>query len=92
MGGGLWTVWLIGGAGVSLFTISVPFLLPALRRHCLPYVPASTIQIEKILFLLRGRQGKVVDLGSGDGRVVSVLGHSAPCPYIQVDSQDWEFT
>lgn len=48
-----------------------PFVLPALRRYCLPYVPATPIQIEKILLQLRGRPGKIVDLGSGDGRVVS---------------------
>lgn len=67
---GLAIGWLIGGTGISLFVISIPFILPALRRYCLPYVPATPIQIEKILYHLRGRQGKVVDLGSGDGRVV----------------------
>lgn len=68
---GLWAAWLIGGTGIGLFAISIPFILPALRRHCLPYVPATPIQIEKILYQLKGRKGKVVDLGSGDGRVVS---------------------
>lgn len=70
-GKGIWALWLTGGAGIGLFALSIPFVLPALRRYCLPFVPATPIQIEKILHLLRGRGGKVVDLGSGDGRVVS---------------------
>ena len=67
---GLWATWLVGGASIGLFAVSIPFILPALRKYCLPYVPATPVQIEKILYQLRGREGKVVDLGSGDGRVV----------------------
>lgn len=36
-----------------------------------PYVGASVRQVEHVLSLLRGRSGKLVDLGSGDGRIVS---------------------
>jgi len=65
-------VWLAcGGAGVGLLVGALPFVLPALRRYCLPYVPATPVQIERVLSQLEGRKGKVVDLGSGDGRVVS---------------------
>ncbi len=71
-GRGIWAAWLVGGTGVGLLVVSIPFVVPALRRYCLPYVPATPIQIEKILHQLRGREGKMVDLGSGDGRVVSV--------------------
>lgn len=67
----MWATWLVGGAGIGLIAASIPFVLPALRRYCLPYVPATPVQIERVLWQLRGRQGKVVDLGSGDGRVVS---------------------
>lgn len=35
-----------------------------------PYVGASARQVEHVLSLLRGRPGKTVDLGSGDGRIV----------------------
>lgn len=35
-----------------------------------PYVGASARQVEHVLSLLRGRSGKMVDLGSGDGRIV----------------------
>ena len=60
-----------GGAGVGLLVVALPFVLPALRRYCLPYVPATRVQTERVLSQLEGRKGKVVDLGSGDGRVVS---------------------
>ena len=50
---------------------AVPFLLPALRRHCLPYVPASPTQTHRVMAVLKTiPAGRVVDLGSGDGRVV----------------------
>lgn len=35
-----------------------------------PYIGASARQVEHVLSLLRGRPGKMVDLGSGDGRIV----------------------
>lgn len=47
-----------------------------------PYVGASARQVEHVLSLLRGRPGKTVDLGSGDGRIVSarVWVFAAPHP------------
>lgn len=33
-----------GGAGVALLAICAPFVVPAFRRICLPYVPATTTQ------------------------------------------------
>lgn len=68
---GIAVVLAFGGAGVGLLVVALPFVLPALRRYCLPYVPATPVQIERVLSQLEGRKGKVVDLGSGDGRVVS---------------------
>uniref|UniRef100_A0A7S1ER67 Methyltransferase domain-containing protein n=1 Tax=Timspurckia oligopyrenoides TaxID=708627 RepID=A0A7S1ER67_9RHOD len=56
-----------------------PFLTPALRRHILPYVPATDSQIEDVLALckiaMRSTKSqkygnRLIDLGSGDGRVV----------------------
>lgn len=63
--------WIITGATFGLLAVTFPFLIPALRKHCLPYVPATPIQIRTVVGQLKGRSGKVVDLGSGDGRVVS---------------------
>lgn len=66
--------------GVSMVTFS--FVSPALRRFCLPFVPATENQIQNVLKLC-GRSGgsarninnkhhgsSLVDLGSGDGRIV----------------------
>lgn len=35
-----------------------------------PYIPASKSQVDNVMKLLRGRAGSLVDLGSGDGRIV----------------------
>ena len=61
----------LGGVGVGILVLALPFVTPAFRRFVLPYVPATPVQMESVLGYMRGRTGKVVDLGSGDGRVVS---------------------
>jgi len=65
--------WIVGGATVGLCTLVTPFILPALRKHCLPYVPATTHQVRVIVQHAKGK--RLVDIGSGDGRVVSTLYH-----------------
>lgn len=60
----------VGTVGVGITIAMVPFLLPALRKYCLPYIPATEVQIKKVCEVMKGRKGAVVDLGSGDGRVV----------------------
>jgi hypothetical protein len=60
-----------GGTAVTLSVICMPFVSPALRRFCLPYVPATATQIKNVVSALAGRSGRLVDLGSGDGRIVS---------------------
>ena len=69
---GITVGWTIGGMGVGLMALVLPFVTPALRRYVLPYVPATPVQVGTVVGYLQGRMGKVVDLGSGDGRVVSV--------------------
>ncbi|KDR15633.1 hypothetical protein L798_09447, partial [Zootermopsis nevadensis] len=59
-----------GGTAVVLSVVCFPFVSPALRRFCLPYVPATATQIENVMCALAGRSGRLVDLGSGDGRIV----------------------
>lgn len=69
-----WGLWITGGVGgtlVALYAVVTPFVTPALRRVCLPFVPATSAQIENVLKMLQGRRGSVVDIGSGDGRIVS---------------------
>ena len=67
---GLAIAGIMGGVIFGIVALTVPFVLPALRKYCLPYVPATPIQTETVLRHIRGRAGRVVDLGSGDGRVV----------------------
>ncbi|NXD11323.1 F173B methyltransferase, partial [Nothocercus nigrocapillus] len=68
-----WGLLVAGGLGASLLALHAvvtPFVMPALRRVCLPFVPATSAQIENVLQMLRGRRGSLVDIGSGDGRIV----------------------
>lgn len=62
-----------GAAGVGLVLITTPFVTPAMRKICLPYVPATEKQVANILRMAqasKGQRSTLVDLGSGDGRVV----------------------
>ncbi|XP_048376453.1 ATP synthase subunit C lysine N-methyltransferase [Stegostoma tigrinum] len=67
---GLALLGAVSGAGLALTLGAAPFVAPALRRVCLPFVPASPAQVETVLQMLKGRRGKLVDIGSGDGRIV----------------------
>ena len=63
-----------GTVFVGFFAVTTPFFLPALRRVCLPYVPATTQQVRNVMTALHNHpKGRLVDLGSGDGRIVSIL-------------------
>ena len=64
-----------GALAVGLVAVTTPFITPALRKVCLPYVPATDKQIVNVLKMCRARVNagttvKLADLGSGDGRVV----------------------
>ncbi|XP_044151066.1 ATP synthase subunit C lysine N-methyltransferase isoform X2 [Bufo gargarizans] len=67
---GLVATGFVGGTLLTLYAVATPFVLPALRKICLPYVPASETQVENVLKMLQFRSGTVVDIGSGDGRIV----------------------
>lgn len=73
---GLVAAGVTGAVAVGLSIISAPFVTPALRRFCLPYVPATSRQIENVIKICRHHQNpskkteKLIDLGSGDGRIV----------------------
>ncbi|KAM9228206.1 ATP synthase subunit C lysine N-methyltransferase isoform 2-T3 [Leptosomus discolor] len=60
----------VGGALVALYAVVTPFVTPALRKVCLPFVPATSTQIQNVLRMLENRSGSLVDIGSGDGRIV----------------------
>jgi len=56
---------------VGIGFICASFVAPAFRKFCLPYVPATTEQIQNVLsFLPKNASGKLLDIGSGDGRIV----------------------
>lgn len=68
---GLVAVGTFAASGVGLLVACAPFILPALRKVCLPYVPATDRQVNNVMKLLKNKKGRVIDLGSGDGRIVS---------------------
>ncbi|XP_067586468.1 ATP synthase subunit C lysine N-methyltransferase isoform X5 [Tursiops truncatus] len=61
---------IVGGTLVVVYAVATPFITPAFRRICLPFVPATAKQIENVVKMLRCRRGPLVDIGSGDGRIV----------------------
>ncbi|XP_014273362.1 ATP synthase subunit C lysine N-methyltransferase [Halyomorpha halys] len=67
---GLVLATITGGTAVLSSIICLPFILPALRKVCLPFVPATTKQVENVFLALRGKTGSLIDIGSGDGRIV----------------------
>uniref|UniRef100_A0A2K6S4L0 Adenine nucleotide translocase lysine methyltransferase n=1 Tax=Saimiri boliviensis boliviensis TaxID=39432 RepID=A0A2K6S4L0_SAIBB len=54
-----------------------------------PYVGASARQVEHVLSLLRGRPGKTVDLGSGDGRIVLAAHRCGLRPAVGYELNPW---
>ncbi|XP_036166337.1 ATP synthase subunit C lysine N-methyltransferase isoform X3 [Myotis myotis] len=67
---------IVGGTLVAVYAVATPFITPALRKICLPFVPATTKQIENVVKMLQSRRGPLVDIGSGDGRIVTFSQYS----------------
>ncbi|XP_011140823.1 protein FAM173B [Harpegnathos saltator] len=67
---GLFLIAATGGIATAISIICFPFISPAFRKICLPYVPATNQQIKNVIQALNGRSGTLIDLGSGDGRIV----------------------
>lgn len=63
-------IYATGGLALGVSVICIPFISPALRKVCLPYVPATTEQLMGVEKALAGRSGRLLDVGSGDGRIV----------------------
>ena len=63
---------IFGATACGMVAAALPFLAPGVRKICLPYLPATDAQVSNILKILpQQHKGKLVDLGSGDGRIVS---------------------
>ncbi|XP_015433147.1 PREDICTED: protein FAM173B [Dufourea novaeangliae] len=67
---GLYLIGITGGFATAISIICIPFVSPAFRRICLPYVPATGQQVQNVLRAVEGHSGSLIDLGSGDGRIV----------------------
>ncbi|XP_069483418.1 ATP synthase subunit C lysine N-methyltransferase-like isoform X2 [Ambystoma mexicanum] len=66
--------WIVSGAVASAYGLWAMFVLPGFRKVPfklkVPFLPSSQTQCENVTKLLKGRRGRLVDLGSGDGRLV----------------------
>lgn len=62
---------IFGGLSFIAVAATIPFLIPAIRKIVLPFVPATNTQIANLKKALTGKKGTLIDLGSGDGRIVS---------------------
>ncbi|KJE93191.1 hypothetical protein CAOG_04016 [Capsaspora owczarzaki ATCC 30864] len=84
-----WVFLAVGGASlVGFYAVIVPFLAPAFRKHCLPFVPASPRQIQLVLNQCKPT-GTLVDLGSGDGRVVIAAAKQLRIPCTGYELNRW---
>jgi len=55
-----------------MVAFATPFILPALRKHCLPYLPATDYQLSNLSEAFKRHSRKnssFIDIGSGDGRI-----------------------
>lgn len=66
--------WIVSGAVASAYGLWAMLVLPGFRKvpfkFKVPYLPSGRVQCENGMKLLKGRRGRLVDLGSGDGRLV----------------------
>ncbi|KAJ1459596.1 hypothetical protein M885DRAFT_510738 [Pelagophyceae sp. CCMP2097] len=64
--------------------------MPALRKHCLPYIAANAVQVELVgdACLRRGVK-RVVDLGSGDGVVCVSLARRLGIEAVGYELNPW---
>lgn len=67
---GKFLIYGTGGLAVGVSIVCISFVSPAFRKFCLPYVPATTDQLLGVTKALAGRSGRLLDVGSGDGRIV----------------------
>ena len=82
---GFFATIVVATAAIGFSVLTIPFVLPAMRKHALPYIPATTKQVENVFKAIDQYSKlnnlsyanpsatnlvKLVDLGSGDGRIV----------------------
>ncbi|XP_067334153.1 adenine nucleotide translocase lysine N-methyltransferase [Channa argus] len=91
---GAWGVAQIAtGTGLAVYAMWVGVLQPGFRKVPLrlqvPYIPASKAQVQNVMTLLKGRKGGLVDLGSGDGRIVLEASQQGLTPAVGYELNPW---
>ncbi|KAM4710331.1 adenine nucleotide translocase lysine N-methyltransferase-like [Discoglossus pictus] len=66
--------WITSGLVASVYGLWAMFVFPGFRKVPVklkvPFLPSSKSQTANVVKLLKGREGTLADLGSGDGRLV----------------------
>merc|ERR1712037_253674 len=64
-----------GGTALAITAVCIPFVAPGLKKHALPFIPATDLQLKNIKTALEkhGTNRDLIDIGSGDGRSISEL-------------------
>uniref|UniRef100_A0A8D3C0I4 Adenine nucleotide translocase lysine methyltransferase n=1 Tax=Scophthalmus maximus TaxID=52904 RepID=A0A8D3C0I4_SCOMX len=91
---GAWGVAQIAaGTGLAVYAMWAGILQPGFRKVPLrlqvPYIPASKAAVQHVMTLLRGRKGGLVDLGSGDGRIVLEAHQQGFTPTVGYELNPW---
>ncbi|KAM9304999.1 adenine nucleotide translocase lysine N-methyltransferase [Gastrophryne carolinensis] len=91
--GGWGLLQIAGCTGLAAYSVWALVLMPGFRRVPLklqvPYMPASAKQVDNVMTLLQGRSGKMVDLGSGDGRIVLEAARRGFGPAVGYELNPW---
>ncbi|GLD60605.1 protein FAM173A-like protein [Lates japonicus] len=91
--GGWGVAQIAAGTGLAVYAMWVGILQPGFRKVPLrlqvPYIPASKAQVDNVMTLLRGRKGGLVDLGSGDGRIVLEAHRQGFTPAVGYELNPW---
>ncbi|XP_043919739.1 ATP synthase subunit C lysine N-methyltransferase-like isoform X2 [Protopterus annectens] len=71
---------ILGGLTASVYGLWAVFVFPGFCkvpwRLRVPFLPSSKAQVQNVMKLLEDRKGRLVDLGSGDGRLADLSGFS----------------
>ncbi|XP_061740748.1 adenine nucleotide translocase lysine N-methyltransferase isoform X2 [Nerophis ophidion] len=89
-----WEVAQIAAAtGLAVYAMWAGILQPGFRKVPLrlqvPYIPASEAQVSNVMTLLKARKGGLVDLGSGDGRIVLEAYRQGFTPAVGYELNPW---
>ncbi|XP_019961493.2 adenine nucleotide translocase lysine N-methyltransferase isoform X2 [Paralichthys olivaceus] len=91
--GGWGVAQIAAGTGLAVYAMWVGIVQPGFRKVPLrlqvPYIPASKAQVDNVMTLVRGRKGGLVDLGSGDGRIVLEAHRQGFTPAVGYELNPW---